>query len=139
MLRILLCQTGRRIPFFGGSVDNANKRPGRSSAKRNRHISPGLRGFVWFLHGFTRVLQSVTKVSKGEIEEFWPRQPGKRALRNPTMYVEEIFRILGKPTDDTWPGLCKLPLFKTYNSPKISAARQQKHQGDERPGEIIHL
>lgn len=76
LAEILLCQTGRRIPFFGGSLENPNK--------------------------------------------------------NPTMYVEEIFQILGKPTDETWPNLHKLPLLKTYNTGKISSAKAHKEQGDER-------
>eukprot|EP00435_Cladocopium_sp_Y103_P028905 s2399_g7.t1 len=76
LAEILLCQTGRRIPFFGGSLENPNK--------------------------------------------------------NPTMYVEEIFQIMGKPTVETWPNLHKLPLLKTYNTGKISSAKSHKEQGDER-------
>ncbi|CAK9101751.1 Cyclin-dependent kinase G-2 (CDKG [Durusdinium trenchii] len=76
LAEILLCQTGRRQPFFGGSLENPNK--------------------------------------------------------NPTMYVEEIFQIMGKPTDETWPGLHKLPLLKSYNTGKISSAKSHKEQGDER-------
>jgi len=48
------------------------------------------------------------------------------------MYVEEIFQIMGKPTDETWPNLHKLPLLKTYNTGKISSAKSHKEQGDER-------
>jgi len=72
---ILLCQTGRRQPFFGGDPENPNK--------------------------------------------------------SPLMYVEEIFQICGKPTDETWPGLCKLPLFKSFNSAKISVCKSHREQGDE--------
>mmetsp|Transcript_29073 Transcript_29073/g.67406 ORF Transcript_29073/g.67406 Transcript_29073/m.67406 type:complete len:520 (-) Transcript_29073:33-1592(-) len=76
LAEILLCQTGRRQPFFGGDPENPNK----------------------------TVLA----------------------------YVEEIFFIMGKPTDETWPGLCKLPNYRTYLSGKISSAKAHKEQGDER-------
>jgi len=76
LAEILLCQTGRRQPFFGGDPENPNK----------------------------TVLA----------------------------YVEEIFYIMGKPTDETWPGLCKLPNYRTYVSGKISSAKAHKEQGDER-------
>lgn len=75
LAEILLCQTGRRQPFFGGNPENPNK--------------------------------------------------------TPSMYVEEIFQILGKPTDETWPGLCKLPLYKTFNSARVTSARQHHKEGDE--------
>lgn len=75
LAEILLGQTGRRQPFFGGDPENPNK--------------------------------------------------------TQLMYVEEIFQILGKPTDETWPGLCRLPLVKTYNSAKIDRAKEHREQGAE--------
>jgi len=75
LAEILLCQTGRRQPFFGGDPENPNK--------------------------------------------------------TPLMYVEEIYKICGKPTDETWPGLCKLSLAKTFNSAKVNSAKMHREQGDE--------
>jgi len=75
LAEILLCQTGRRQPFFGGDPENPNK--------------------------------------------------------TPLMYVEEIYKICGKPTEETWPGLCKLKGSKDHNSVKVNNAKMHREQGDE--------
>lgn len=79
LAEIILCQSGRRQPFFGGSSDNPNK--------------------------------------------------------SPVMMVEEIFTILGRPTEDSWPGLCKLPFFRPYSTAKVSSAKAHRAKGDE----MVHL
>lgn len=76
LAEVLLCQTGRRQPFFGGNPDSPNK--------------------------------------------------------NPQMMVEEIFQILGRPSDLTWPGFNKLPLIRSYGSARISGAKQHRDTGEER-------
>jgi len=77
LVEVMLCQTGRRRPFFSGDPETPNK--------------------------------------------------------TPQMFVEEIFQILGRPTDETWPGLSKLPLLRSYvNAPRVSSARPHHEQGEER-------
>eukprot|EP00933_Yihiella_yeosuensis_P041780 TRINITY_DN3618_c0_g4_i1.p1 TRINITY_DN3618_c0_g4~~TRINITY_DN3618_c0_g4_i1.p1 ORF type:complete len:539 (+),score=126.39 TRINITY_DN3618_c0_g4_i1:164-1780(+) len=76
LAEILLCQTGRRQPFFGGNIDNPNK--------------------------------------------------------TPQAYVEEIYTICGKPTDETWPGLCKLSLVKGFLNSKVEKMKAHREEGDER-------
>lgn len=39
-----------------------------------------------------------------------------RPNKSPEMMVEEIFQIMGRPNDETWPGLVKLKLYKTYRT-----------------------
>lgn len=74
---VMLCQAGRRRPFFSGDPEAPNK--------------------------------------------------------TPQMFVEEIFQILGRPTDETWPGFSKLSLLKSYaNAPRVSSARPHQEQGEER-------
>lgn len=76
VVEVLLCQAGRRQPFFSGDHENPNKTP--------------------------------------------------QAL------VEEIFSILGRPTDETWPGLSRLPLLRTYNSTKLANATLHRESEEER-------
>mmetsp|Transcript_38928 Transcript_38928/g.121614 ORF Transcript_38928/g.121614 Transcript_38928/m.121614 type:complete len:548 (-) Transcript_38928:220-1863(-) len=76
LVEVLLCQSGRRQPFFSGDPESPNK--------------------------------------------------------TPQMLVEEIFDILGRPTDETWPGLSSLPLLKTYGSARVSSAKPHRERGEER-------
>jgi len=77
IVEVMLCQTGRRRPFFSGDPEKPNK--------------------------------------------------------TPQMFVEEIFQILGKPTDETWPGFSKLPLLRSYaNAARVSSATPHDEQGEER-------
>jgi len=77
LAEVMLCQAGRRQPFFGGDLENPNKKP--------------------------------------------------------QMFVEEIFQILGRPTDETWPGFSKLPLLRSFaNAPRVVSAMPHHEQGEER-------
>lgn len=59
-----------------------------------------------------------------------PDNPNK----NPGMMVEEIFQIMGRPTEESWPGITRLPFFKTYNSTstRVTSARSHSGRGEER-------
>eukprot|EP00927_Polykrikos_kofoidii_P026834 TRINITY_DN23827_c0_g3_i1.p1 TRINITY_DN23827_c0_g3~~TRINITY_DN23827_c0_g3_i1.p1 ORF type:complete len:594 (+),score=145.97 TRINITY_DN23827_c0_g3_i1:384-2165(+) len=52
-----------------------------------------------------------------------PDSPNK----TPQMTVEEIFTILGKPTEQTWPGLTRLPLLKQFQSNSSKLERLKEH------------
>lgn len=56
----------------------------------------------------------------------------ERPNKTPQMLVEEIFQIIGRPTDETWPGLSKLPLIKNFNTPRAMNAIEHKESIDER-------
>eukprot|EP00929_Paragymnodinium_shiwhaense_P040726 TRINITY_DN21220_c0_g1_i1.p1 TRINITY_DN21220_c0_g1~~TRINITY_DN21220_c0_g1_i1.p1 ORF type:complete len:574 (+),score=149.03 TRINITY_DN21220_c0_g1_i1:121-1842(+) len=59
-----------------------------------------------------------------------PENPNK----TPQATVEEIFRICGRPTETSWPGHSRLPLFKGYASTSAVIDRLMPHseQADER-------
>lgn len=57
-----------------------------------------------------------------------PGNPNKTQLA----VVEEIFHILGRPTEETWPGLSRLPLLRNLSSARTGSATPQKARGEER-------
>lgn len=50
--------------------------------------------------------------------------------RTPQATVEEIFEICGRPTEQTWPGLTKLPLLKQYASTSSKINFLPAHTGE---------
>jgi len=92
----------------------------------DRHYGPALD--VWAVGCiFAEVLLCRT----GRRQPFFGGDPDN-PNKTPEAYVEEIFTILGKPTDDTWPCVHKLPLYRNFCSARISAAKTQKEVGDEK-------
>jgi len=55
----------------------------------------------------------------------------ERPNKTPEMFVEEIFKILGRPSEDTWPGLHRLPLYRNF-SLRTANFKAQQAQGDEK-------
>jgi len=77
------------------------------------------------------ILAEIVCCQAGRRQPFFGGDP-ENPNKSPEMMVEEIFQLLGKPTDETWPGLSKLPLFKTFTSPRVTNARPHKERGEER-------
>jgi len=57
-----------------------------------------------------------------------PSSPNK----TPQLVVEEIFRTLGRPTQESWPGLAQLPLLKSLSGAKTGLSPPHQRRGEER-------
>jgi len=71
------------------------------------------------------ILGEILICQGGLRKPFWGGSPDNQN-KTPQMVVENVFEILGKPTDDTWPGLSKLPLFRTYNLPHTLHSHKER-------------
>lgn len=76
------------------------------------------------------ILGEILLCQAGKRQTFFGGEPGKQN-RDEKSTVEEVFRVLGKPTEETWPGLERLPLLKSYASAKLDAAKRHGQEGDE--------
>lgn len=56
----------------------------------------------------------------------------ERPNKTPESLIEEIFCILGRPSEDTWPGVNKLPNFRLFSSARTGGPRAQEEAGDEK-------
>lgn len=52
--------------------------------------------------------------------------------KTPEAFVEEIFSIMGRPTEETWPGLHRLSNFRNFSNAKTSSTRTHENPGDEK-------
>jgi len=77
------------------------------------------------------IFAEVLMCRAGRRQPFFGGDP-ERPNKTPEMFVEEIFQILGRPSEDTWPGLHKLPLYRNFNSPRAVNAKPQSDVGDEK-------
>lgn len=92
----------------------------------DRNYGPGLD--VWSVGC---ILMEILGCQSGRRQPFFGGDP-ENPNKTETMLVEEIFHILGRPTNDTWPGVSSLKLTKIYNTARVMNARFHKEQGEER-------
>merc|ERR1712190_624914 len=59
---------------------------------------------------------------------------GENRNKTECMTVVEIFKKLGRPTEETWPGLGRLPLLRKYEreDPTLASIKEQPEQGHEK-------
>eukprot|EP00747_Dinoflagellata_sp_TGD_P212881 gnl/TRDRNA2_/TRDRNA2_85920_c0_seq1.p1 gnl/TRDRNA2_/TRDRNA2_85920_c0~~gnl/TRDRNA2_/TRDRNA2_85920_c0_seq1.p1 ORF type:complete len:564 (+),score=141.04 gnl/TRDRNA2_/TRDRNA2_85920_c0_seq1:70-1761(+) len=79
------------------------------------------------------ILGEILLCQGGKRQTLFGGEPGN-PNKTPQTTVEAIFEMLGKPTDETWPGFSKLSLLKEYakTSARIEKAKAHKEVGEER-------
>eukprot|EP00811_Abedinium_folium_P020055 NODE_2901_length_2124_cov_14.278418.p1 GENE.NODE_2901_length_2124_cov_14.278418~~NODE_2901_length_2124_cov_14.278418.p1 ORF type:complete len:621 (+),score=212.95 NODE_2901_length_2124_cov_14.278418:238-1863(+) len=67
------------------------------------------------------ILGEILLCKSGRLQTLFGGDPA-RPNKTPQMVVEDIFNLLGRSTEETWPGFTRLPLLKALSSAKTACA-----------------